>query len=82
MNEDGGGSGRWHKGSRFWRVGLPTILLSWLTIPLVVYFAPAAIEEAIGSFSIVSLTVLGAGGAHNIQQARAAIAAAKGEADG
>lgn len=71
---------RWHKGSRFYLVGLQALWLSWFVIPVVLYWQPAAVEEAIGVFGLVSFTLLGGGAASNFQQARAAVAEAQGGA--
>jgi hypothetical protein len=61
---------KWHKGSRFWMVGLQALWASWLLVPFVAWIAPAAIEEAIGAFSLISFTLLGGGAASNFQQAK------------
>jgi len=71
------GTGRWHKGSRFWRIGLVALLLAWATIPLVVFYAASDVGEAIGVFGLTSFTLLGGGAAHNFQQAREAVARAQ-----
>lgn len=71
---------RWHKGSRFYLVGLQALWLSWAVIPVTLYFWPAAVEEAIGVFGLVSFTLLGGGAASNFQQARTQVRDAQGGA--
>lgn len=68
MNTD-----RWHKGSRFWLIGTQALWLSWGLVVFVAFKAPAAIEEAIGAFSLATFVLLGGGAASNFQQARTAV---------
>ena len=70
-------STRWHKDSRFWRVGLAAMLLAWFVIPLVLWFQPEAVEAGIGVFGLTTFTLLGGGAASNFQQARAAVEQAR-----
>ena len=79
MSDDGRAS-RWHKDSRFWRIGALALVLSWGLVPLVLFGgAVAAVEEAIGAFSLTVFALLGGGAVHNFQQARAEVARAKAE---
>lgn len=60
---------KWHKGSRLWMIGAASILLAYSLVWLTVFKLPDLTGEAMTAFMVISTTVLGSGGAHNVAQA-------------
>ena len=61
-------SDRWHKGSRYWKVGAFVVLASDILAGVALWLVPEAAAAALGSAGGVSMVFLGGAGAMNYQE--------------
>lgn len=58
---------KWHKGSRFWLLGMQALWLGAVLCVLVIFRVPEAVPEALGMYGGLGAVILGGGTWQNLK---------------